>query len=147
VSSFPAFTLFNRHLQLVLRIDSCWVHQGGLFLPLGFSVGHATMKAVLHASVNFYTVLSSSCGFVMLSDGSMGRIFVRTSLYLCQSARLGLAKLTGTGESRGNTVSMNLWSEKECSSETAQFLTAPTSESDTKVRSMIVWQALVMKVE
>jgi len=44
------------------------------------------------------------------------------------------------GESRDNTVSMNIWSEKECSSETAQFLTTPTSESDTKVRSMIVWQ-------
>jgi len=42
-------------------------------------------------------------GSVMLSGGSMGRIFVRTSLYLCQSARLGLAKLTGKGEgeSRG----------------------------------------------
>jgi len=119
---------------------------GGFFLPLGFSVGHATLKAVLHASVNLYTVLSTSCGFVMLSDGSMGRIFVRTSLYLCQSARLGLAKLTGKGESRDYTVSMNLWSKKECSSETAQFLTAPTSESDTKVRPMIVWQALVMKV-
>jgi len=26
--------------------------------------------------------------------------------------RLGLAKLTGMGESRDNTVSMNLWSEK-----------------------------------
>jgi len=37
--------------QLVLRIDSCWVHQGGFFLPLGFPVGHATLKAVLHASV------------------------------------------------------------------------------------------------
>jgi len=46
----------------------------------------------------------------------MGRIFVRTSLYLCQSARLGLAKLTGKGESRNNTVSVNLWSKKECSS-------------------------------
>jgi len=53
---------------------------------------------VLHASVNLYTVSSSSCGFVILSDGSMGRIFVRTSLYLCQLARLGLAKLTGKGE-------------------------------------------------
>jgi len=73
----------------------------------------------------------------------MGRIFVRTSLYLCQSARLGLAKLTGKGESRDN---MNLCSEKECSSETAQFLTAPTNESDTKVRPMIVWQALAMNV-
>jgi len=52
----------------------------------------------------------------MLSGGSMGRIFVRTSLYLYQSARLGLVKLTGKGESRDNTVSMNLWSEKECSS-------------------------------
>jgi len=51
----------------------------------------------------------------MLSDVSMGRIFVRTSLHMCQSARLGLAKLTGKGESRDNTVSMNLWSEKECS--------------------------------
>jgi len=102
-------------------------------------VGHATLKAVLHASVNLYTVSSSSCGFVMLSDVSMGRIFVRTSLHMCQSARLGLAKLTGKGESRDNTVSMNLWSEKECSSVTAQFLTVPTSESDTKVRSMIVW--------
>jgi len=59
----------------------------------------------------------------------MGRMFVRT----------------GKGESRDNIVSMNLWSEKEFSSETAQFLTAPTSESDTKVRSMIVWQVLVMK--
>jgi len=96
-------------------------------------VGHATLKAVLHASVNLYTVPPNSFGFVMLSDGSMGRIFVRTSLYLCQSAHLGLAKLTGKGESRDNTVSMNLWSEKECSSETAQFLTAPTSESDTNV--------------
>jgi len=96
------------------------------------------LKAVFHASVNLYTVSSSSCGFVMLSDGSMGRIFVRISLYLCQSARLGLAKLTSKGESRDNTVYMNLWSEKECSSETAQFLTAPTSKSDTKVRSMIV---------
>jgi len=57
-----------------------------------------------------------------------------------------LAKLTGKGESRDNTVSMNLWSEEECSSETAQFLTAPTSKSDTKIRSMIVWQVLVMKV-
>jgi len=103
VSSFPAFALFNRHLQLVLRIDSCWVHQRGFFLPLGFSVGHSTLKAVLHASVNLYTVSSSSCGVVMLSDGSMGRIFVRTSLYLCQSARLGLAKLTGMGESRDST--------------------------------------------
>jgi len=55
----------------------------------------------------------------------MGRIFVRTSLYLCQSARLELAKLTGKGESRDNIVSMNLWSEKKCPSETAQFLTAP----------------------
>jgi len=146
VSSFPAIALLNRHLQLVLRVDSCWVHQGGFFLPLGFHVGHATLKTVLHASVNLYTVPSSSCGFVMLSDGAMGRIFVRTSLYLSQSARLGLAKLTGKGESRDNTVSMNLWSEKECSSETAQFLTAPTSESDTKVRSMIVWQDLVMNV-
>jgi len=82
----------------------------------------------------------------MLSDGSMGRIFVRTSLNLWQSARLGLAKLTGKAESMDNTVSMNLWSEKECSSETAQFLTGPTSESDTKVRSMIVWQALIMNV-
>jgi len=100
-------------------------------------VGHATLKAVLHASVNLYTVPSSSCGFVMLSDGSMGRIFVRTSLYLCQSA---LGKLIGKGESRDNTVSMNLWSEMECSSETGQFLTAPTSESDTKARSMIVWK-------
>jgi len=96
--------------------------------------------------VNLYTVPSSSCGFVMLSDGSMGRIFVRTSLYLCQWARLGLAKLTGKVGTRDNTVFMNLWSEKECSSETAQFLTAPTSECDTKVRSMIVWQALVMNV-
>jgi len=43
-------------------------------------------------------------------------------------------------------IGSNGWSEKECSSETAQFLTAPTSESDTKVRSMIVWQALVMNV-
>jgi len=41
---------------------------------------------------------------------------------------------------------MNISSEKECSSETAQFLTAPTSESDTNVRSMIVYQVLVMKV-
>jgi len=71
-------------------------------------VGHATLKAVLNASVNLSTVLSSSCGFVMLSDGSMGRIFVKTSFYLCQSARLGLAKLTDKGESRNNTVSMNL---------------------------------------
>jgi len=39
---------------------------------------------------------------------------------------------------------MNLWSEKECSSETAQFLTAPTSESDTKVIYMIFFQVLVM---
>jgi len=62
VSSFPAFALLNRHLQLVLRIDSCWVHQGGFFLPLGFTVGHATLKVVLHASVNFFTVPSSSCG-------------------------------------------------------------------------------------
>jgi len=146
VSSFPAFALLKRHLQLVLRIDSCWVHQGCFFLPFGLPVGHATSKAVLHASVNLYTVPSSSCGFVMLSDGSMGRIFVRTSLNLWQSARLGLAKLTGKGESMDNTVSMNLWSEKECSSETAQFLTGPTSESDTKVRSMIVWQALIMNV-
>jgi len=76
----------------------------------------------------------------------MGRIFVRTSLYLCQSARLELAKLTGKGESRDNIVSMNLWSEKKCPSETAQFLTAPTSESDANVRSMIAWQVLVMKV-
>jgi len=105
-------------------------------------VGHATLKAVLHASVSLFTVPSSSCGSVMLSDGSMGRIFVRTFLYLCQSARLRLAKLTGKGESRDNTVSMNLWSEKECSSETAQFLNAPTSESDTKVRSVILWQVL-----
>jgi len=58
----------------------------------------------------------------------MGRMFVRTSLYLCQSARLGLAILSGKGESRDNIVSKNLWSEKECSSETARFLTAPTSE-------------------
>jgi len=36
---------------------------------------------------------------------------------------------------------MNLWSEKECSSETA-----PTSESDTNVKSMIVWQVLLIKV-
>jgi len=100
-----------------------------LFFPLGFPVGHATLEAVLQSSV--------------LSGGSMGRIFVRSSLYLCQSARLGLAKLTGNGESRNNIDSMNLWSEKECSSETAQFLTAPTSES---IRSMIVWQVLVMKV-
>jgi len=76
----------------------------------------------------------------------MGRIFVRTSLYLCQSARLGLAKLTGNGESRDNIVFMNLRSEKECSSDPDQFLTAPTSESDTNVRSMIAWQVLVMKV-
>jgi len=62
VSSFPAFALLHRHLQLVLRIDSCWVLQGGFFLPLGFSVGHATLKAVLHASVNLYTVSSSSSG-------------------------------------------------------------------------------------
>jgi len=83
---------------------------GGFFLlPLGFPVGHATLKAVLQASVNLYTVPSSSCGFVMLSDGSMGR--------------------TDNGESRDNTVSMNLWSEKECSSDTAQFLIAPTSDS------------------
>jgi len=82
----------------------------------------------------------------MLSGGSMERIFVRTSLYLCQSARLELAKLTGKGESRENMISMNLCSEKECPSETAQFLTAPTSESDANVRSMIVWQVLVMKV-
>jgi len=47
---------------LVLRIYS------------GFPVGHATLKAVLHASVNLFTVPSSSCGLVMLSDGSMGRI-------------------------------------------------------------------------
>jgi len=146
VSSFPAIALLNRHLQLVLRIDSCWVYQGGFFIPLGVAVGQATLKAVLHASVNLFTVLFSSCGFVMLFDGSMGRIFVRTSLYLCQSARLGLARLTGKRESRDNTVSMNLWSEKECSSETTQFLTAPTSDSDTKVRYMIVWQALVMNV-
>jgi len=146
VSSFPAFALLNRHLQLVLRIDICWVHQGGFFLPFDFPVGHATLKAVLHAPVNLFTVPSSSCGFVMLSDGCKGRIFVKTSLYLCQSARLVLAKLTGKGESRDNTVSMNLWSKKECSSETAQFLTAPTSESDSKVRSMIVWQVLVMNV-
>jgi len=119
---------------------------GGFFLPFGFPVGHVTLKAVLHASVNLYTVSSRSCGFVMLSGGSMGRIFITTSLYLCQSARLGLAKLTGQGESRDSTVSMNLWSEKECSSETSKFLNAPTNESDTKVRSMIVWQALVMNV-
>jgi len=136
VSSFPAFALLNRHLQLALRIDSCWVHHGGFFLPLGFPVGHATLKAVLHASVNLFTVPFSSCGLVMLSDGFKGRILVRTSLYLCQSDRLGLAKLTGKGESRDNTVSMNLW----------WFLTAPTSKSDTKVRSMIVWQVLVMNV-
>jgi len=55
-------------------------------------------------------------------------------LYLCQSARLGLAKLTGNGESRDNIVCMNLWTEKKCPSETAH------------VRSMIVWQVLVMKV-
>jgi len=125
----------------------CWVHLGGFFLPLGFPVGHATSKAVLHASVNLSTVLSSSCGFVMLTDGFMGRIFVRTSLYLCQSARLGLAKLTGKGESGDNILSMYLCSEKECSSETAQFLTAPTSESDTNVRSMIVFQVLVMNIK
>jgi len=41
---------------------------------------------------------------------------------------------------------MNLWSEIECSSETAQFLTTPTSESDTNVKSMIVWQVLLIKV-
>jgi len=117
---------------------------GGFFPPLGVPVGYATLKAVLHASVNLSTVLSSSCKLVMLSDGSMGKIFVRTFLYLCQSARLGLAKLTGKGESRDNTVSMNRWYEKECSSKTAQFLTAPTSESDTKVSSMIVWQVLVI---
>jgi len=79
VSSFPAFALLNRHLQLVLRINSCWVHHGGFFLPLGFPVGHATLKAVFHASVNLSTDLSSSCGSVMLSGGSMERIFVRTS--------------------------------------------------------------------
>jgi len=109
---------------------------GGFFLSLGFPVGHATLKAVLRASVNLFTVSSSSCGFVMLSDGSMGGIFIRTSLYLCQSARLGLAKLTGKGESRDNTVSMNLWTKKECSSETAQFLTAPTSETNATVRAL-----------
>jgi len=131
-------------MQLAPRIDSCWVHQGRFFLPLGFPVRHATLKALLHAAVYLFTFPCSFCGFVMLSDGSMGRIFVRTSLILCKSARLGLAKLTGKGESRDTTVSMILWSEKECSSETAQSVTAPTSESDTKVRSMIVWQALVM---
>jgi len=36
----------------------------------------------------------------MLPDGSMGRIFVRTSLNLFQPARLRLAKLTVKGESR-----------------------------------------------
>jgi len=137
VPSFPAFALLSRHLQLVLSIDCCWVHQGVFFLPLGFPVGHATLKAVLHASVNLFSVLSSSCGFVTISDGSMGRIFVRTYLYLCQSARLGLSKLGGKGESWDNTVSMNIWLEKECSSETAQFLTAPTSESDTNVKYII----------
>jgi len=146
VSAFPAFAVLNRHLQLVLRIDRCWVHQGGFFPLFGFPVGHATLKAVMHASVNLFTVLSSSCGLVMISDGYMGRIFVRTSLYLCQSARLGLAKLTGKGESRDNTVFMDLWSEKECSSGTEQFFTPPSSESDTKVRSMIAWQVLVMNV-
>jgi len=55
---------------------------GGFFLPFGFPVGHVTLKAVLHASVNLYTVSSRSCGFVMLSGGSMGRIFITTSLYL-----------------------------------------------------------------
>jgi len=48
------------------------------------------------------------------------------------------------GSSGVSEADRHLWSEKECSSETTQFLTAPTSESDTKVRSMIVWQALVM---
>jgi len=43
----------------------------------------------------------------------MSRIFVKTSLYLCQSVRLGIAKLNGKGESWDNIVSMNLWSEKE----------------------------------
>jgi len=83
------------HLQLVLRIDSCWVHQGGFFRPLGFHVGHTTLKAVLHVSVNLSTVPSSSWGSVMLPGDSMRRILARTSLYLCQSARLGLAKLIG----------------------------------------------------
>jgi len=68
-------------------------------------VEHANLKAVLHASVNF---LSSSSESVMLSGGSMGRIFVRTSLCLCQSDHLGLAKLTGKGESRDNIDFMNL---------------------------------------
>jgi len=58
---------------------------------------------------------------ILFRPAPVGRIFVRTSLYLCQSARLGSEKLTGKGESRDNTVSMNLWSEKECSSETVQF--------------------------
>jgi len=72
----------------------------GFYLPLGFPVGQATLKAVLHASVNLFTILSSSC---WSAQGTMRFV----------------------------------WSEKEYSSETAQFLTAPTSESDTKVRSMI----------
>jgi len=49
---------------------------------------------VLHDSVNLSTVLSSSCGSVMLSGGSMGRIFVEL---LCTCVSLGLAKLAGKG--------------------------------------------------
>jgi len=86
---------------------------GGFFLPLGFPVMRATLRAVLHASVNLSIVRSSSCGSVMLSGGSIDGIFVRTFLCLCQSARLGLAKLPGKSESRDNMVSMNLWSEKD----------------------------------
>jgi len=53
-------TLLSRPLQLVLRIDNYWVHQGS-FPILGFS-----LKAVLHVAVNLSTVLSTSCGSVVL---------------------------------------------------------------------------------
>jgi len=54
-AAFPYFfALLDRHLQLVLRINNCWVHQW-----------HATLKAVLHSSVHFSTVLFSSCGSIM----------------------------------------------------------------------------------
>jgi len=120
VSSFPAFAL-----QLVLRIDSCWVYQGGFFLPLGFSVGHATLKAVLHATANLYTVSSSSCG----GD-------------ICQNFFVPVP--VGSSRVREADRQGRIKGQYSFYESMVSFLTAPTSESDTKVRSMIVWQALVM---
>jgi len=133
------------------RLPKCAAVLESIFLSLAASVGGFFPSPWFPCGAcNFEGSVSCFCEFIYCSVQLLWCFLIvpwggysSELLYTCASRRLALAKLTGKGESRDNTVSMNLWSEMECSSETAQFLTAFTSESDTNVRSMIVWQVLV----